>query len=230
MDNLIADSIKNVPHLAAFDELAANRLDGIDISPVLINLIDTVPASALPALAEQFDVLGFKGYKFANTESDKRDLIKRAVELHRYKGTPWAIKESLKSINIMDATILEGIFHFVYNGLYVYDGSASYGEVQWPQFRVLVDASSLSLVNMALYRDIIILVEEYKNVRSHLVDISFKINLNDSSLVSEYFLSNNPIEAELLGTGGTYYSANSIYNGFYKYNKVQDELIINILP
>ncbi len=230
MDNLLADSIKNIPHLAAFDDLAANRLDAIDISPVLINLIDTVPASALSYLAEQFDVLGFKGYKFAITEIDKRDLIKRAVDLHRYKGTPWAVKESLKSLGITDASVLEGIFYLTYNGLYLYDGSASYGEIQWPQFRVLVNASSFSLVNMTLYRDIIVLVEEYKNVRSHLVDITFKINLNDSSLASDYFLSNNPIEAELLGTGGTYYSGNATYNGFYKYNKVQDELIINILP
>ena len=230
MDNLLADSIKNVPHLAALDELAAARMEAIDISPVLINLIDTVPAAALPYLAEQFDVLGFKGYKFAATETDKRELIKRAIDLHRYKGTPYAIKESLKSIGINNAQILEGVFHFTYNGLYVYDGSSSYGEIQWPSFRVLVDASSFSLVDMALYRDIIILIEEYKNVRSHLVDVTFQINLKDVSTVIDHFLSNNPLEAEVLGVGGTYYSANSTYNGFYKYNKIQDELIINILP
>lgn len=230
MDNLLADSIRNVPHLAAFDALAAARFDAIDVSPILINLIDTVPASALPYLADQFDVSGIKGYKFAVTDTDKRDLIKKAIDLHRYKGTPFAVKESLKSLGITDVGILEGVLSIIYNGLYLYDGSFTYGEIQWPRFRVIINASTFSLVDMALYRNIVVLVNEYKNVRSHLVDISFRLNLIDDSTASDYFLSNNPIEADTLGIGGTYYSGNATYNGAYFYNKIQDELIINIFP
>jgi phage tail P2-like protein len=51
--------------------------------------------------------LGYKGWKLANTEDDKRSLIKKAIELHRYKGTVWAVKEAMKSIGFTDAVLIE---------------------------------------------------------------------------------------------------------------------------
>ncbi len=187
--------------------MAAARFAHIDIFPVLINLIDMVPESALPFLADQFDVLGIKGYKYCVTEDDKRDLIKRAIELHRYKGTPYAVKQCLRVIGITDVSLLEGVSSITYNGVYNYDGAFTFGQIQWARFRVIINASALSLIDMDLYRKCIVLINEYKNVRSHLVDISFKL----------LFTSNKTIDVD---ADGFYYSGTALYDGTHNYDKV----------
>ena len=60
-----------------------------DIKKLLIYIIDSVDSSALPHLAWQFHI---EGWDTAQTETDKRNLIKRAIEMHRYKGTLYGIK------------------------------------------------------------------------------------------------------------------------------------------
>ena len=57
-------------------------------------------SSALPHLAEQFHVLGNEGWLFANTEQEKRALIKNAIELHRYKGTKYSLEKVLEILNL----------------------------------------------------------------------------------------------------------------------------------
>jgi len=60
-----------------------------DLSKLLVYLIDQVEESALPFLAWQFHI---EGYEKAQTIQEKRNLIKSAIELHRYKGTLFGIK------------------------------------------------------------------------------------------------------------------------------------------
>ena len=50
-------------------------------------------------MAKQFHVLGLEGWDYASTESEKRSLLKQAAELHRYKGTPWAVRQGIKRIS-----------------------------------------------------------------------------------------------------------------------------------
>ncbi|MEC5207377.1 phage tail P2-like protein [Vogesella perlucida] len=69
------------------------RLGQLDLSTLLVYLVDLVGADLLPVLAEQMHVMGDEGWLLANTDDQRRTLIKRAVELHRYKGTVWAVKE-----------------------------------------------------------------------------------------------------------------------------------------
>lgn len=68
--------------------IAAERFAQIDLTALLVYLVDIVDASALPSLAEQFHVQGLEGWLFAANEQEKRELIKQAIELHKYKGTP----------------------------------------------------------------------------------------------------------------------------------------------
>lgn len=77
----------------SFSALAtlADRLTGIDLTPLLVNQVDTVPDSALDALAEQFSLVG-DGWDLAYDDDDRRAMVKRAIEIHRYKGTVWAVK------------------------------------------------------------------------------------------------------------------------------------------
>jgi phage tail P2-like protein len=98
----MADALLLPPPLAgderfqALGQLAA-RISDIDLSTLLVYLVDTVNASALPNLAEQLHILG-EGWQFARDDDERRRLLKRAIELHRYKGTRWAIQQVLETL------------------------------------------------------------------------------------------------------------------------------------
>ncbi|MCL1861775.1 MAG: phage tail protein I [Proteobacteria bacterium] len=79
-------------------ELAA-RVGHIDLSPLLVYLIDSVDASVLPYLAEQWSVLD-EGWQYADTDADKRRLLHRAIDMHRYKGTRWAVENALDVLRL----------------------------------------------------------------------------------------------------------------------------------
>ncbi|MGO1073239.1 phage tail protein I [Lysobacter sp. CA199] len=130
--------------------LLASRLQGIDLTPVLVYLIDTVNASALPVLGEQFHVMGFEGWLFADTDLARRRLLKRAIELHRYKGTRWALNQVLVTLGL-DGRIREW---------FEYGGDPF-------RFQVEIDLVSRGIDEDA-YNALLALIDEYKNVRSHL--------------------------------------------------------------
>lgn len=68
--------------------------------------------SALVHLADQFHIMGNEGWLQAKTTAEKREIIKNAIELHRYKGTKYALIKVLNSLNI-DGEIKEW---FEYDG------------------------------------------------------------------------------------------------------------------
>lgn len=83
------------------------RLTGLDMSRLLIYLVDLVEDDALPYLGEQFHIMGGEGWDFAADDAARRALIKSAIELHRYKGTPWAIKQALDKIGYPESELVE---------------------------------------------------------------------------------------------------------------------------
>jgi len=101
MDNDLA----LVPHTirdntaSAFAKVSA-RMDEIDLTQLLIYIVDRAPAEVLPYLAEQFHVLGYEGWNYANTDPKKRALLKEALPLHRYKGTVWAVERALTLLGL----------------------------------------------------------------------------------------------------------------------------------
>ncbi|MBK5910129.1 phage tail protein I [Rhodothalassium salexigens] len=64
-----------------------------------------VPASHLPYLAWALSVS--EAWQFARTEAERRALTAAALDLHRHKGTPWAVKHILGELGFADAQILE---------------------------------------------------------------------------------------------------------------------------
>ncbi|HIB1592752.1 TPA: phage tail protein, partial [Salmonella enterica subsp. enterica serovar Muenchen] len=67
--------------------LAETRFSGISLTPLLVYLIDMTESSALPWLAGQLSLTGDNGWSLAESDEAKRELIKNAIELFRYKGT-----------------------------------------------------------------------------------------------------------------------------------------------
>jgi len=100
---------------------------------------------------ELLDLLGWQfhieGWELAKTIEDKRRLIKSAIELHRYKGTPYAIKKVLEALGL-SGDIKEW---FEYGG-------------EPYKFKVYIS----SIPSEELWERLIHLINEYKNERSWL--------------------------------------------------------------
>lgn len=99
----MADAVANVlagdPRFKALAALS-ERLSDLDRTVLLVYLVDLVTPEALPHLAEQFHVMGLEGWAAADTEDARRQLIKQSIELHRHKGTPWAMKRALAPLGL----------------------------------------------------------------------------------------------------------------------------------
>ncbi|WP_044691065.1 phage tail protein I [Escherichia coli] len=130
--------------------IAAERFAQLDLTALMVYLVDLVDASALPALAEQFHVQGLEGWLFTTDEREKRELIKQAIELHKYKGTIWAVRRVLEILSL-PGTISEW---------FEYGGKAYFFKVDIE----LVDKG----MDENLFNNLVELIHKYKNTRSKL--------------------------------------------------------------
>ena len=99
MGSALANSLKQYPHLVAFEDIISSRFDEIDLNVLMVYLIDVVPEVALQFLADQFDCLGVKGWKYADTVEKKRVVTMDGVvmedvrEVHLYSYNDYHDKE-----------------------------------------------------------------------------------------------------------------------------------------
>lgn len=163
--NLTPDSIVT-QHIKDLDEVFQSRFN-MPLDSLLVYIIDTVNSSALQYLAQQFDVLGYKGYILATTDAQRRAVIKQAIELKRYMGTLYAIRQALTAAGYgSEAVINEGI------------GTVGDGR-DWARFDISIDLGSGGGVSAALTAEATRLINEYKNVRSHLMAIAYHVSDSD---------------------------------------------------
>ena len=143
-------------NLKTFNEICEERFSEIDTDCLLIIIIDNLPPDALPHLAEQYHITGNEGWLQCQTDADKRSLIKKAIELHRYKGTKYALINVLNSLNI-NGDIKEW---FEYGG---------------DPFHFKIDIFLQNYVyTQNVFENLKKMIEEYKNVRSVLEEISIE--------------------------------------------------------
>jgi P2-related tail formation protein len=187
-DNLIASPLQGVDHVKVFADIMESGISAIELNQLMMYIIDVTSSVALPYLAEQFDLLGYKGWRLAINEDQQRDLLKKAVELHKYKGTPYAIKNALVTIGYGVPEITEGIGTLpstnVYDGSFAYDGSVYYTDpsdplFNWAIFSVVLDLGDSKGLSPSQLSLILALIDEYKNVRSYLAGVSFKSSLSE---------------------------------------------------
>jgi len=121
-------------------------------------------------LADQFNVLGLRGWGLADTLQKKRALVSRALELNRLAGTPWSVIQALDSLGYKNATIIENPGD-QYDGTYTYDGTLTYGgDDPYGRFIVVLDPVFANVPQDQ--RDFVVaLINEWKNVRSILDDL-----------------------------------------------------------
>lgn len=217
MSNILASAIKDTPHLAAFDVLAKHRLGLVEIDALLVYVIDTVDVSALPYLAQQFDVLGYKGMRLATTEAQQRELIKRAIELKRFSGTVWAVQEALKSIGYPDAVITENVGTDPGHG--------------WAEFRIAIDGG-VNQISADKLDELVKMINVYKGARNHLKDLSYTIDLGEDAIYLTEESSESPSvdDTDTVIAGGSFlHNGVELRNGTRNYSSDSDVLEVNII-
>jgi len=217
-NNILADSISGVPHLAAFDKVAFTRMNSVEIDSLLVYIIDTVPASALSTLADQFDVLGFRGYGLATTDEQRRTIIKQAIELKRYRGTVWAIKQAMINVGYTDAVLVEGV-------------DTGDPDTDWARFKIESDLGDTIGVDGISQSDLAKLVREYKPQRSVLEGVSYRIVISDilPTLQDDLYLTyeSAPMDDDL-GYFARFLDGSFNMDGSVKMIESHDTLVINI--
>lgn len=156
-NRLIPAGIRDTSTLALNDLI--DRMGTVDLTPLLVYLIDNVAASALPHLAEQFNVTGYEGWLQTTNTAERRALIKTAIAKHYYKGTPYAIKQAIADVGLA-AVIIEW---------FDYAGTPYHFKVEVTTNGAEVDAAKTDIIEKLIF--------EYKNVRSVLDVLSFIIGV-----------------------------------------------------
>jgi phage tail P2-like protein len=160
-------------NLKTFDEILAERLSQIALDVLITSIVDNLPTDALPHLAEQYHITGNEGWLQAETEIEKRNLIKKAIEIHRYRGTKHSLLKVLETFDV-DGEIKEW---------FEYDGDPFH-------FKVRLNVFSRP-INETTENKLISLINDYKNVRSHLEGIEvvlaskFKQKIASAVLIGE---------------------------------------------
>lgn len=155
-------------NLKIFDEICEERFSKLELDVILVSIIDNLPSEALPHLAEQYHVTGNEGWLQARNDDEKRDLIKRSIEIHRYKGTKYALKRIFDMFGLL-GNIKE----------WFETGDEPY------TFSVDIDFISNGL-DFGLIEKLEDLINEYKNVRSHLrrLNIGMSSNMDNCKIKS----------------------------------------------
>jgi len=176
MDPIIASALKAREHIAAFDKLYKESYGAFDLQLLLVHMIDTVDASLLDILASEFDMLGYNGWILAETEQEKRNLLKDAISLHRMKGTPGGIREVIKRLGFTDIQIIEGWDNF---------SEDPAPENGWSYFKVVYVLPDNKAITAQMSADLIGLIGAYKNARSILAEFSFDLPKVEASVLVE---------------------------------------------
>ena len=174
------------------------RLDTIDLTPLLVYRIDSVPASALPFLAWQFDIISplwqtvapviqsvdaitdvdalididtlTEGPSVVTVQQSQviaaqRSLVKMAIQLHRYRGTPWSIETALATLGWPEVSIAEGQSSW---------GGTQYPANQgWAVFRVMIELQEGQTLDPAAPMSATAAINFFKPARSSLDSLIF---------------------------------------------------------
>ncbi|EIS6522243.1 phage tail protein I [Escherichia coli] len=146
------------------------RLNLIDLSTLMVCLVDIVDSSALPWLGEQFSLFG-DGWELAESDDVRRTLIKSAIELHRYKGTPWSIREVIRRFGFGEVELIEGLGGLQYDGRGTFNGLYRYGDKRaWAIYRVILQRPITNDQALLLRR----VLSFFAPARCHLISLDYQ--------------------------------------------------------
>lgn len=169
------------PNASEMERALAGISSRIDVLPVTIRDLwnpSTCPAALLPWLAWTLSV------DYWDTDwpdETKRAVIAASYEVHKYKGTPYAVRTALQAIGYRDVDIVEGVEPSRHDGSTSRTGLNLYAIAgHWAQFRVVLDLGNDMGVDGNTASRVRSAVEYAKNARSHLYAIGYKVTLSDA--------------------------------------------------
>ena len=158
---LTPSSIAELQYLVDTFDVSFENIQNQIINALILPRIDQITdENLLDLLAWQLHI---EGYELATTIEQKISMIKNAFLLHKYKGTPYAIKQVFASLGIT-AELQEW---FQYNG-------------NPYMFKILLDTV---ISDEETYIELVKLINEYKNVRSWLESIGVHREYTDNVYV-----------------------------------------------
>ncbi|HLX06020.1 MAG TPA: phage tail protein [Candidatus Binatus sp.] len=105
--------------------------------------------------------------ELALTEAAQRELLKNAIALHRFRGTPWSIKQALASLGWTSVSLLEGQTSW---------GGVAYPSSQgWAVFRVMIDLAAGQGVSIGAASTAVAAVNFFKPARAWLDSVWFAV-------------------------------------------------------
>lgn len=208
-------------HLLWLEQTIADYFDNLDLEQGFVFLIDSVNPAALPHLAEIFDVLGYRGWRQAQTDQDKRNMIKGAYELKKYMGSVYAIKQAMLLTGYGGATLIEGV-------------DTGDPQTDWARFLVQVDIGDGTLIDgNSSPLDLTNLINEYKNARSLLHAISFRYAPTETiPAIDDTDVDSLPITeaTDTMTFPDFVYNGDHEYDGTMEYHSPTEYIQVTIIP
>lgn len=106
-DSLLVPPLRSDATMLAIESLTRRLLDQ-DVAAVVVMDADNLPVGAIKHMAEQLSILDEPAWELAETDSARRNLLKRAFELHRFKGTVSGIRLVFTLLGLGSVVIEEG--------------------------------------------------------------------------------------------------------------------------
>lgn len=85
----------------------------ISLTPFMTSLTDTLSANILFLKGQQLSLTDGDGWQNCKTEQEKRDLLKKSLQIHKFKATKKCIQDLINKSN----TTIKMSDWFEYNGL-----------------------------------------------------------------------------------------------------------------
>lgn len=166
---LIPASIRDTSTLALLELI--DRMGTLDLTPLLVYLIDDVTESALLHLIDQLHVGGIEGGALAENATNHRTLIKNAIAIHRLKGTPAGIKRAIRDAGFGDVTIIERPGELFHDGTYTRNGLMTHGSAPgaWRNYHIIMHR----LITIDQAELIRALANEFAPARCKLISIVY---------------------------------------------------------
>lgn len=160
--DLLPASLKENKDIIKFSSIIDNYLSNID------NIIDkltiyarlndnTLEEHYVDALAKTFHLLANESYRFAGTTEQKRELVRNALILHRTKGTKYAVERVCNILDLKEARLTEWF------------------EDDGEPYTFKINANAFDGLNQETIRLLYAMVDEFKNVRSHVAVFEFNM-------------------------------------------------------
>jgi phage tail P2-like protein len=150
-----------------YDELFS-RFQDLDLDCLLVYVFDTVNSSALVHLAEQFHITGNEGWLNCASESERRELLKNSIKLHKFRGTKYALIRVLNILGL-NGTVQEW---FDYGG-------------EPYHFKIGIDMNNKAF-DSETESSLIELIEANKNVRSKLEKMTVNLISTEEQIFASY--------------------------------------------